>query len=225
MKQFSTLLVSSLALVTISCAEQVKEISRPETQQEVVVALKDGNSRFVEAATTTNHEDVDFAATLSSAQAPFATVVACSDSRVPVELIFDQGFGDLFVIRNAGNAVLDPVSLGSVEYSVNHLGVNTIVVLGHTSCGAITGVVMAADDHHHLEGDENVAVLLEQLGSHIPQHIGTNENLDQAILDNINVQVEALLNSENISNKVSEGTLQIVPALYNISTGVVSFEL
>ncbi len=219
MKRFSTLL---LLLFVVSCGQQA-EVVRPESQEEVLAALKVGNSRFVNGEATINHEAVDYAATLTSGQSPFATVVACSDSRVPVELIFDQGFGDLFVIRNAGNTVLDSVSEGSVEYSVNHLDVNTIVLLGHTSCGAITGVVTPSDSHHHIHGDESVELLLEHIANHIPQHHGTGENLDQAILDNISVQVDALLSSENISQRVEQGSLQILPALYDISTGVVTF--
>ncbi len=219
MKKITTLLLLFLFLA-ISCAQTTK---RPESQEEVLVALTQGNGRFVGGKATTVNEAVDYAAGLSAGQAPFATVVACSDSRLPVELIFDQGFGDLFVIRNAGNTVLDPVSLGSVEYSVNHLGVNTVVVLGHTSCGAITGVVMAGDEHHHIEGDENVTHLIDHIAGHISHHRATNENLDQAILDNIDVQVEALMSSENIRSRVEAGTLQILPALYDISTGVVTF--
>ncbi len=214
----STLFILLLSLC--SCAEQS---IRPESQEAVLTELQEGNERFVSGKATNKNEAIDYAATLSTGQAPFATVIACSDSRVPAELIFDQGFGDLFVIRNAGNTILDPVSLGSVEYSVNHLDVNTIVVLGHTSCGAITGVVMAADPHHHIEGDESVTHLLEHIGEHIPSHVGTNKDLDQAILDNIDVQVDALMESENIQKRVNEGTLQILPALYNISTGVVTY--
>lgn len=214
------LLLVSLVFVAVSCTATY---DRPESQEEVIAALKDGNSRYVSGKVSNAHKSSDYSVTLASGQSPFATVIACSDSRVPAELIFDQGFGDLFVIRNAGNTVLDPVSLGSVEYSVNHLGVNTIVVLGHTSCGAITGVVMSSDSGHHVEGDESVEHLLEHISNHIPQHKGTNKDLGKAIVDNVNVQVEALLASENISRKVKEGSLQIIPAIYDISTGVVTF--
>ncbi|MFR9669494.1 MAG: carbonic anhydrase [Rikenellaceae bacterium] len=213
--------ITFLALcLAISCGV---ESPRPESQEQVLAALKEGNARFVEGEMSYPHTSLDYTQTLSSGQSPFATVVACSDSRVPVEFIFDQGFGDIFVIRNAGNTVLDKVSLGSVEYSVNHLDVNTVVVLGHTSCGAVTGVVMAGDSNHHIHGDENVTLLLDHIAEHISQHKGTNENLDQAILDNINVQVDALMLSENIKSRVEAGELQILPALYDISTGGVTF--
>lgn len=220
MKRISVMLLFVASLAT-SCGEVASR--RPESQAEVVEALEAGNARFVGGNSANVNEAVEYAATLAEGQAPFATVVACSDSRLPVELIFDQGFGDLFVIRNAGNTVLDPVSLGSVEYSVNHLDVNTVVVLGHTSCGAVTGVVMAHDDAHHVEGDENVGHLLDHIANHIPHHRATNENLDEAIIDNIDTQVAALMQSENIAKRVAEGSLQILPALYDISTGVVTY--
>ncbi len=221
MKKFYTFLVLALSLV--ACNEAETTTASPESKEEVLTALQEGNARFVEGKVANFHEDHFYAETLAEAQAPFATIVACSDSRVPVELIFDQGFGDLFVIRNAGNTVLDPVSLGSVEYSVNHLGVNTVVVLGHTSCGAITGVVMEEDPHHHVEGDEHVGDLLNHIAEYIPQHKGTNKDLDQAIHDNITVQINALLESENIAKRVKEGSVQIVPAIYDIATGKVKY--
>ena len=101
-----------------------------------VQRLIKGNRRFVAGEPRHDHSDVGRVRSTSGAQAPFATVLACADSRVPVEVLFDQGIGDLFVCRNAGN-VATVETIASIEYSVAHLGVKLILVMGHTSCGGV----------------------------------------------------------------------------------------
>ena len=103
---------------------------------EAISKLKEGNGRYAGGNLQHPGQTTERRAELAKSQYPFATIVSCSDSRVPPEIVFDQGLGDLFVVRVAGN-VVDDHALGSIEYSVDHLGVRLIVVLGHQSCGAV----------------------------------------------------------------------------------------
>src|SRR5207253_8806048 len=103
---------------------------------EAIAKLKEGNGRYASGRLQRSGQRTERRAELTKDQHPFAVIVSCSDSRVPPEIVFDQGLGDLFVVRVAGN-VIDDHSLGSIEYAVDHLGVRLIVVLGHQSCGAV----------------------------------------------------------------------------------------
>lgn len=113
---------------------------------EALECLMKGNQRFVAGQPANTHEDREWRAALCEGQHPIATVLACSDSRVPPELIFDQGFGDLFVVRLAGNVVDESVE-ASVEYGVLHAGTNLVLVLGHESCGAVQAALGQRDVH------------------------------------------------------------------------------
>lgn len=110
-----------------------------------VTRLKLGNRRFVEERPKHFREGREWRKNLISKQHPFAVILGCADSRVPIELIFDQGFGDLFVIRNAGNVVMDDV-LGSIEYAILHLHTKLVVVMGHEGCGAVTAAMKSREE-------------------------------------------------------------------------------
>ncbi len=196
-----------------------------ETPADAIEALKAGNERFVEGRTLHANSDLEYVKQLDvNGQKPFATVIACSDSRVPVELLFDQGFGDIFVIRTAGNTLVDNVTLGSVDYAINHLNSKVVVVLGHTNCGAITAVVNMGDDHSHgVENDQQVQELLENIATYIPQHKGSHAELDQAIIDNVEVQKGQVLNREHIKKLVESKKLDVVSAIYHLDSGEVEF--
>jgi carbonic anhydrase len=112
----------------------------PVSPEEALARLKERNERFVNGKSRHPHESAGLRHQLVSSQRPFAIVLGCSDSRVPVELIFDQGFGDLFVIRVAGNVLTDDV-IGSIEYGRIHLNSQLLVILGHEGCGAVTAVL------------------------------------------------------------------------------------
>lgn len=107
--------------------------------------LQDGNRRFVEGRASHPHADEARRQALTGGQSPQAVVVACSDSRVPVEVVFDVGLGDVFVVRTAGE-ILDPAVLGSVEFAVHSLGVRLVVVMGHEGCGAVAAASRALDE-------------------------------------------------------------------------------
>lgn len=220
------ILIAVLSLL-LSCAPtQQKSTEQPvvETPEQAIEALKSGNTRFVTGKTIEPNRDIARVASLAKGQAPHTAIVACSDSRVPVELLFDQGFGDLFVIRTAGNTVIDEMTQGSVDYAVNHLGVKVVLVLGHTSCGAITGVVAKADAHAaHAEDDGDVPAMLNLIGDQIPEHKGKGGDLNMAIEANVDVQVAKMNGLDHISEKVEKGDLLIISAIYDVANGKVIF--
>ena len=121
---------------------------RPKEAAKALTWLKQGNVRFVSGRLRHAHHAVNWRKHLEGSQQPFATILACSDSRVPPELVFDQGFGDLFVIRVAGNIVATDV-LGSLQYATRHLHTPLVVVMGHESCGAVTAAVDALEGRAH----------------------------------------------------------------------------
>ena len=117
--------------------------------QKALKQLKEGNARFVSGALTPKDNYATLREQLSAGQHPFAVVLCCSDSRVAPEIIFDQKLGDLFVIRNAGN-IVDEEVLGSIEYAVEHLETPLVVVMGHSSCGAVTATCQGGDLPGHI---------------------------------------------------------------------------
>ena len=118
--------------------------AHPKNATQALALLKEGNLRFVSSHVRHAHEAGNWRKHLKASQHPFATILACSDSRVPPELVFDQGFGDLFVIRVAGN-IVDTAVLGSLQYAIRHLQTPLVVVMGHESCGAVTAAVDALE--------------------------------------------------------------------------------
>ncbi len=224
MKKISYLLGSLLLISLMSCTNSPRN-QVVETPAKALEVLKAGNERFVSGSSMNPDRDEALLNALESGQHPFAAIVACSDSRVPVELLFDQGFGDLFVIRNAGNTVSEPISQGSVDYAVDHLGVKVVVVLAHTSCGAITGAVCTGEHHdaHELEDDGYVPELLHVVGDQIPEYIGQCDMVNEAAKANARVQVERMLKAGNIRDRVKKGVLKVVPAIYNIKDKRVYF--
>jgi len=141
--------VGSLVLVVLGVAPAVFAAGTKleMTPDEAMARLREGNGRYVAGKSThPNTNSARRSETVKNGQHPFATVITCSDSRVPVERVFDQGVGDVFVIRVAGN-VCDVDEVGSIEYGVDHLATPIHVVLGHTGCGAVTAVVTKAKLH------------------------------------------------------------------------------
>ena len=127
-------------------------------------------------------------------QAPFAAIVGCSDSRVPVELLFDQGIGDIFVIRTAGNNVNSEMVMGSVDYAIEHLGVKVLLVLGHGSCGGVTGAISEGGHEHG-----NIGHLLGTIREDVSDYVGKVESLDEAIRHHTHVQVERIMSYAHVA--------------------------
>lgn len=172
--------------------------------------LLEGNKRFMNDKSTCPDRNQERRLAIVAKQKPFAIVVGCSDSRIPPEIAFDQGLGDIFVVRTAGNVIGD-VELDSAEYSVLANDSSIIMVLGHQNCGAVTAVY---------EGNtseiESVAVLIRPAIIQAKQkHLG----VDEAILENINNSVDRLNRSPVIGKMVKAGKVKVVGAYYDLTTG------
>jgi carbonic anhydrase len=194
------------------------------SSNEVLNLLKEGNARYVIGnEQRPNRDRQRRSLTALQGQQPFAAVLACSDSRVPVELIFDRGIGDLFVVRVAGN-VADKTQVGSIEYAVEHLGTPFVAVLGHTRCGAISAVVKGEE----LSG--NVAALGELVASAVakakadyPGAIG-DLLVYEAVKANVWIAMEKCLKSSaTIRREVKNGALAVVGAIYDMESGQVDW--
>ena len=188
------------------------------TADEALQRLKDGNRRFVESSATHEHQQADRRVKIAKAQNPFAVVVCCSDSRVPPEIVFDQGLGDLFVIRTAGD-VVDDVGLGSIEYAVEHLNVPLVVVLGHDRCGAVSATVAGGEVHGHVQAVINAILpALEKVKGQ------PGDAVANTVRANIYETVKTIRTSGPIlSDRVKTGKLTIFGARYNLDDGHVEF--
>ena len=205
---------------TVIPSVELKEVTTPA---EALARLVEGNTRYVADSCAFPHHDHKRVEETAPHQAPFVAVVGCSDSRVPVELIFDQGIGDIFVIRTAGNSVNDDVVMGSVDYAITHLGVKMVVVLGHESCGGVTGAITVppAGQESHEEGKVNA--LLEIIRQDVKAYVGKPDSLNAAIALNTNKQVERIKACKHVQKLIKAGKLSVVPAHYNVHSGKVEF--
>lgn len=180
--------------------------------------LIQGNQRYV-TSTTVCHEDwTAKRSALLENQQPFAVIVACSDSRVPPEIIFDQSLGDLFVIRVAGN-VVDDFAVGSIEYGVNVLGANLVLVLGHSNCGAVNAALKG------MKFDNHIQEVVNAIQPAIAATKGESRDLlEKAIKANVKIVEEKLKSSKPLLAKLLEkGTLHITGAYYHLESGKVEF--
>lgn len=216
MKNLFTMAIVTIAFFTASSVIAQTSLNADEALN----ALKEGNKRFVEGNRTyTNLDDKRLEETSQKGQHPFATIIACSDSRVPVEHLFDVGIGDVFVIRVAGN-VVDTDEAGSIEYGVDHLHTPLFVVLGHSHCGAVTAVAQDAEVHGNIPKlvDNIVPAVEKAKESH--GHEFSDELLEEAIKNNVWQSIEDLLKVSHISAElVKEGKLKIVGAIYHLENG------
>ncbi len=183
--------------------------------------LLEGNARFEAGQSKHPHEASRWRKTLEEGQHPFAVVLGCSDSRVPPELIFDQGLGDLFVIRVAGN-VVDTDVTASVEYAVDHLRTHLILVMGHSDCGAVTATL----DHLGTPDGEPADVLsllyrIEPAVIGIPEDLPRNERIKQAVSRNVQLAVRRLSRVPDVRRRILSGRVKIVGAVYDIHSGKV----
>ena len=179
--------------------------------------LQMGNDRFAKMDLKHPNTNKDRLIQLTTGQHPFAAILSCSDSRVPPEIIFDQGLGDVFVIRNAGN-VIDEHVMGSIEYAVEHLGVNLVVVLGHQSCGAVDAAMK----------DEKLSPAIESIKKAIQPAICLCKTEDkytseEVIKTHAKLVTEKILEDKDLSESIKKRGIKIIPAYYNLSTGKVEF--
>ena len=177
-----------------------------------------GNLRFTQGNSTLLHEGPDRRAEVAKGQHPFAVIVGCSDSRVPPEVLFDQGLGDLFVVRSAGH-VLGDAAIGSIEYAVEYLGCELVVVLGHERCGTVKAVVDGGDLPAHMTSF-TPAILPVVDGA---KKRG-GEVLDHAVRANASRTARQLAECEPVlSEYVHLGKVKVVGAHYDLDTGLVEF--
>ena len=185
---------------------------------EALAKLMSGNERFQTDKTGHPLLHSQRREQLVGGQSPFAVILSCSDSRVPPELIFDQGLGGLFVVRVAGNTVTR-AGLESIDYAVGHLGTNLIMVLGHDSCGAVKGAVGECSN-------KPIAGLPEIFGNICPAvdvalKKGANDLESRAIDVNVTEQVKILKQSPLFKERVADGSVKVVGARYNLQSGKV----
>lgn len=186
--------------------------------------LEEGNVRFVQDGCHSPRRDLETRIlTSKEGQTPFAALLACSDSRVPVSAIFDQGIGDLFTVRVAGNVVGES-GLGSIEYAVAYLGVPLLVIMGHSHCGAVQAAV--GQGNHSVR----ISKLIEKIAPAVSKAIAANADLtDRDLLNeiartNVSQQIEDLLgHSEIVRHAVEAEHVLVVGAFYDISTGQVEW--
>ncbi len=188
--------------------------------------LRQGNRRFVEGGVEAPRRGAERRQALAAGQAPFAAVLGCADSRVPPELIFDEGLGDLFVVRVAGN-VAAPAELGSLEFAVEELGVPLVVVLGHARCGAVRAALEAGDAGG---GDAPSAALQAVMDAVQPavaaqqgSTLGLDDRAARAEDANIRHSVEQIRRSALIAAAERERGVRVVGAKYGLADGAVTF--
>jgi len=181
-------------------------------------ALKEGNERFVAGEALHPSQSIEDRARLAAGQKPTAVVFGCADSRVAAEIIFDQGLGDMFVVRTAGH-VIDSAVLGSIEYAVTVLDVPLIVVLGHDSCGAVKATLSAIDDG--VVPDGYVRDIVERITQSVLQgrHAGLTR-VDEFETRHVNDTVTQLrIRSVSIAERLAAGTVAIVGLTYHLAEG------
>ena len=234
------LLVASLLLMS-GCASQEKaaNTAAPEktgsatpdsvykrpadvaTAADAKKLLVDGNERFISGKLANKDLGQTRRDELLKGQKPFVAIVSCSDSRVPPELLFDQGLGDIFIIRDAGN-IVDPVSMGSVEYAVEHVKVPLVVVLGHEKCGAVTATVGGG------EAPGSIGSIVETIKPSVEKAKAAGSTSQEDLIEksadeNVKAVVAEIEKSPVVKEAIEHGHVSVVGAKYHLGTGKVEW--
>jgi carbonic anhydrase len=214
-------------LVLASCAPNAGQAGEPTPEpavssaDEALQRLKDGNKRYVARKTVDPNQTELRRVEVAKGQDPFAAILGCVDSRVPPELVFDRGLGDLFVIRTAGQ-VLDKAVIGSIEFGIAELGIPLLVVLGHENCGAVKATIEALEKHSEAEG--SIGYLVEEIAPAVEKASGQpGDVVDNAVRANVELIVNRLKESQVLSAALKEGRLKIAGGRYDLDTGAVEF--
>jgi carbonic anhydrase len=208
MKKEFILLFTVIAFLSCSGFAQFPEDS-------LLVKLLEGNKRFFNQQSIHPDADRQAIAKTVAAQIPSAIILTCSDSRVPPELLFDQGIGDLFVIRVAGN-VVDNGELGSIEYAVEHLHVRLILILGHTKCGAVGATVAGGKPEGHISWLVNH---IKSSYENVKDDPG--DAVDNTVRENVVHSVNEVINDKFLINPALKNNITIAGAVYHIESGLV----
>lgn len=213
--------VSALAILFVIAATLTGSVHQAEsdvTPDSVISELKNGNAHHMRHQYQHPHDTLKRQRELISGQHPHAEILSCADSRVPPEIIFDQGLGDLFVIRVAGNVATD-TELGSLEYGAEHLHIGLLVVLGHESCGAVTAAVQGGNTEGH------ITALINLIKPAVDKSRGmAGDPVANAVRINVQMVVQQLRSSTPVlSELVAHGKLKIVGGVYSLETGEVTW--
>ena len=193
------------------------------TADDALARLIAGNERFLGGDSRSAGLKRETLADLAKGQRPIATILGCSDSRVPPEAIFDAGLGELFVIRVAGN-VLSPEVAGSLQYAGSHLHTPLFVVLGHEGCGAVSAAL--ATKHAGAQHRSRIQILVDSIIPALPDSdpkVSPEDRLTRAVEANVRWTVDQIVNSPEGKTRVAEGRMRIAGAVYEIETGCVRF--
>src|SRR4029077_2251609 len=191
----------------------------PLSADEALTRLMQGNERFLRGEVRSGAFRREMLADLAQAQRRYATILGCSDSRVPPELLFDTSLGELFVVRVAGN-ILSPEVAGSLQYAGSYLQTQLFVVLGHEGCGAISAAL--ATKHEGEQFRSRVQLLLASIVPGLPDlgaQLSPQEQLSRAVEGNVRWTVRQILDSPEGQARAAEGRMKIVGAVYEIETG------
>jgi carbonic anhydrase len=219
-------LTSLLLSITLLGANQFVRAADPGHSDQPSIApaeaiskLKEGNGRYTSGNLQHPGQTAERRTELAKTQHPFAGIVCCSDSRVPPEIVFDQGLGDLFIVRVAGNVINDE-GLGSIEYTVDHLGTRLILVLGHQRCGAVDAARETIAAKGKAPG--HIESLVQAIKPAV--EATAKDDLDATIKANVKNVVQALRSSTPILKaEVDSGKIQVIGGYYSLDTGAVTF--
>jgi carbonic anhydrase len=214
-----TVTVTVPAGMAITTERSRPDINDPAT---ALAKLKKGNQRFVDAQMLHPDQNAEARQRLSDAQKPYAVLLSCSDSRLPPEVVFDQGLGDLFVVRVAGN-IVDRDGMGSIEYAVDHLETPLVMVLGHQECGAVSATLDALrPPYTRPHGD--VAALVEAITPAVGVASGRpgGDLLENAIRANAEQSRDQIMRSPELKKFLDSGALNVVAAYYSLDSGIVT---
>jgi carbonic anhydrase len=192
------------------------------TADRALARLVAGNKRFVRGEARFPTVQKEVLAALAKGQRPYATILGCSDSRVPPELIFDAGFGELFIIRLAGN-VISPEVMGTVQYAGVHLQTPLFIVLGHEGCGAVAAALTAK---HGARKHSRIALLLDNILPglrNLPPKLAGDAEMRAAVEANVRWAMHQLLETPEAKARMLEGKMKLVGAVYELETGRVRF--
>jgi len=230
-KILSSLIIAALLSYSVAFASSTPAPAKVTIIEpaEALHMLMEGNEKFAKNGNTAElkkEATVKTRQEVALGQHPFAIVITCSDSRLPPEIIFNQGLGEIFVVRVAGNIVA-PHELGSIEYAIEHLGARLVMVLGHERCGAVTATYEAHEAGVHVEG--NIGSLVESIEPAVVSALahgasGTKgEIVEECIVENIKLvseQIEA--QSPIVKEFIEKGEVKIVKAKYDLDDGIVT---
>ncbi|PQV63115.1 carbonic anhydrase [Abditibacterium utsteinense] len=197
--------------------------SGADTPEEALSALRAGNTRFYSDKPERVFADVNHRRAQIMTQTPFAVILGCSDSRVPVEIIFDQGPGDIFSIRVAGT-VAEASTLGSIQYAIQHLKVHLVVVLGHEGCGAVAAAMQ--DAYTRAQEPQHVRFLLEKIEPAVrdlPPIRDHKAKMREAVVANVRLQKLEVERDPIVAAATQSGQVRVVGAFYEIGSGAVDF--